>query len=198
MNEIIPKLFTASRGEEVVQNNPFQNRTAHVDFSLFLDRTVAARRHEKPAGSTTGIIPGDRGKVGGSWCHLPLPCGNTRGRQISPAPLAGVVTGPVQHESGAERRDANQKPQSSRVRCAGSFDPRADAVTQGVMVATAQTRTRSHIPAGQPRQKARLPNEAGRAREARQRGVSGPGKARQPPQWGGAKTASPYCKPKAT
>lgn len=58
------------------------------------------------AESTTGIIPGDRGKVGDSWCRPPLACGNARCRQISPAPLAGVVTGPVQHESGAERQDA--------------------------------------------------------------------------------------------
>jgi hypothetical protein len=33
---------------------------------------VAARRPEKPDASTTGIIPGDRGKVGGSWCRFPL------------------------------------------------------------------------------------------------------------------------------
>ncbi len=41
-------------------------------FSSFLDRTVAARRHENPAESATGIIPGNRGKDGGNWCRLPL------------------------------------------------------------------------------------------------------------------------------
>lgn len=46
-------------------------------FSPFLDRTVAVRRHEKPAESATGIIPGNRGKVGGNWCPLPL-CGASR------------------------------------------------------------------------------------------------------------------------
>ena len=40
----------------------------------FLDRTVAVRRHEKPAESATGIIPGNRGKAGGNWCRPPL-CG---------------------------------------------------------------------------------------------------------------------------
>jgi hypothetical protein len=35
----------------------------------FLDRTVAARRAEKPLESATGIIPGNRGKVDGSWFH---------------------------------------------------------------------------------------------------------------------------------
>ena len=40
--------------------------------SPFLDRTVAVRRHEKPAESATGIIPGNRGKVGGNWCRPPL------------------------------------------------------------------------------------------------------------------------------
>jgi hypothetical protein len=30
---------------------------------------VSARRHEKPADGAAGIIPGNRGKVGGSWFH---------------------------------------------------------------------------------------------------------------------------------
>jgi hypothetical protein len=33
---------------------------------------AAARRPEKPFESTAGIIPGDRGKDGGSWCRYPL------------------------------------------------------------------------------------------------------------------------------
>jgi len=32
----------------------------------------AARRPEKPFESTAEIIPGDRGKDGGSWCRYPL------------------------------------------------------------------------------------------------------------------------------
>jgi hypothetical protein len=41
-------------------------------LASFLDRTVAARRAEIPLESATGIIPGNRGKVGGSWFHHPL------------------------------------------------------------------------------------------------------------------------------
>jgi hypothetical protein len=56
--------------------------------------TVAARRPENPFESTTEIIPGDRGKDGGSWCRHPLTAAMRR-QAISPVPLAGVMTGPV-------------------------------------------------------------------------------------------------------
>jgi hypothetical protein len=46
-------------------------------------RTVEARRPEKPAESTTGIIPGDRGKDGGSWCRPPLQASNRRTGKIT-------------------------------------------------------------------------------------------------------------------
>jgi hypothetical protein len=42
-----------------------------------------ARRPEKPAESATGIIPGDRGKEGGSWCRPPLQTGNRRTGKIT-------------------------------------------------------------------------------------------------------------------
>jgi hypothetical protein len=64
-------------------------------FRLFLDRTVEARRHEKPPGSTTGIIPGNRGKGGGNWCRPPL--------------------------SGASRRQANITSSSGRRRSRSSY-----------------------------------------------------------------------------
>jgi hypothetical protein len=50
----------------------------------------------------------------------------------------------------------DEKPRASRVRPTGSFDLCADAVTQRVLVATAQTRAQSRFPAGPPRQKAPL------------------------------------------
>ncbi len=53
---------------------------------------------EMVAESTAGIIPGDRGKVGGNWCRLPLTAAQAGGRQISPVPLAGVVSGQAIHE----------------------------------------------------------------------------------------------------
>lgn len=63
-------------------------------FSLFLDRTVTARRHENPAESATGIIPGNRGKDGGNWCRRPHG-GASRRRHMSPVPLDGVAADPV-------------------------------------------------------------------------------------------------------
>ena len=158
-------------------------------MASFLDRTVAARRYEKPAASTTGIIPGDRGMVGGSWCCRPLQCRvSGAGRQISPAPLAGVVSGQFIHESGAERQGVirNRVQAESGPRAVSTRAP--TQLPQRVMVATVQTRTQSRFPAGQPPPKGPVrPKRAGRARATRRRGVSGPGKARQPPQWGSVK-----------
>jgi hypothetical protein len=67
-----PKMFTNGRGAEVVKNNTFRFRVRFPRSLSFLERTVAARRPEKPAESTTEIIPGDRGTAGGSWCRPPL------------------------------------------------------------------------------------------------------------------------------
>jgi hypothetical protein len=65
-----------------------------------------ARRSENSAESTTGIIPGDRGKDGGSWCRHPLLFRASGTRQAqSPVPLAGVMTG-QSHDKGAERLGA--------------------------------------------------------------------------------------------
>ena len=106
-----------------------------LNFSLFLDRTVAARRHEKPAESAIGIIPGNRGKESGNWCRTPL-CGASRtqanitsssGRRRSRSSIATKeLCGQARH----------QKPRPSRVRSRASFGPCTDAVTQRVVVAT--------------------------------------------------------------
>jgi hypothetical protein len=58
------------------------------------------------AESTAGIIPGDRGMGGDSWCRPPLPQAQANERHISPVPLAGVVSGQFTHESGTERQGA--------------------------------------------------------------------------------------------
>jgi hypothetical protein len=52
------------------------------------------------AENTAGIIPGDRGKVGDSWCRPPLHAVQAAERHLSPVPLAGVVSGQFKHESG--------------------------------------------------------------------------------------------------
>jgi hypothetical protein len=110
-----------------------------------------------------------------------------RTRQISPAPLAGVMTGPVnmnQELSGEGRLETDL----SRVRPAGSFDPRADAVTQRVSAATAQTRTQSRFSAGRPRQKARSGNGAGAQGKRGGGERAGQAKPVKPPQLGGLTT----------
>lgn len=58
------------------------------------------------AESTAGIIPGDRGMDGDSWCCHPLQAAQAVERHISPVPLAGVVSGQFTHESGTERLGA--------------------------------------------------------------------------------------------
>ena len=72
MNDFAAKLLTDLRGEKVVKNKSFKSRAEFSWSFSFLDRTVAARRVEILAESTTGISPGDRGKVGDNWCRLPL------------------------------------------------------------------------------------------------------------------------------
>ena len=79
---------------------------AFAVFPSFLDRTVEAQRPEKPVESTTEIIPGDRGTVGGSWCRFPLlSCeSDSVGRYHQ---LLWPESCPVSsHEIGAERQGA--------------------------------------------------------------------------------------------
>ena len=130
--------------------NPSLSRGTGAAFPPFLDRTAAAQRHEKPVEGTAGIIPGDRGMDRGSWCRHPLRRGQPRAAGTITSSSGRCHDRSSDMNSGAERQDPKKKPRSSRVRLAGSFDPRADAVTQRVMAATAQTRTQSHLPAGQP------------------------------------------------
>ncbi len=68
----MPKLFTDSGGEELEENKSFKLRAPVARFTSFLDRTVAALRAEMLTESAIGMIPGDRGKVGGNWCRPPL------------------------------------------------------------------------------------------------------------------------------
>jgi len=67
-----------------------------IPMELDESARIDARRSENSAESATGIIPGDRGKDGGSWCRHPLQCRESGFWQaLSPVPLAGVMTGPV-------------------------------------------------------------------------------------------------------
>ena len=147
------------------------------------------------AESTTGIIPGDRGKAGDNWCRPPLQWRKPVARHISPVPLAGVVSGQSTYELGTER------PGAIRNRARAESGPRNVSVRaptqlpQRVLVATAQTRTQSRFPAGRPRQKAQLAARAGRATESRRRGANGPRQSPLTSSNGAAcKTTSPRCK----
>ena len=71
------------------------------------------------------------------------------------------------------------------VRPAGSFDPRADAVTPEVTAATAQTRTQPGIPAGRPRQKAAPQSGRGAKRKSGGGERADLAKFANPPHWGG-------------
>ena len=151
----------------------------------FIDRTVAARRPEKPFESATGIIPGDRGKVGDSWCRPPLRRGASRcGRQISPAPLIRSRVRSVntnQELSGEQRLETAREPSHAH----RTFRPvRGRSYPRGFGCYCARPErsrvSRRDDPAKRPSSLAR----AGRAREARLRGESEPGKAHEPPRLG--------------
>ena len=174
---------------------PSQTPTPYPRSCSFLDRTVAARRPEKPAGSTTGIIPGNRGKVGGNWCRPPLRIRESgTGRHISLVPLAGVVPGQFTHESGAERRGAIR----NRARAeSGSREVSTRAPTQlprGLWLLLRRPERRRVSRWADPTKRPRLLAQARRVKEARLRGVSEPGKARQPSQLGRRENTSPHCK----
>jgi hypothetical protein len=155
VSKFAQKLFTGFAGAEVVKNNAFLFHQRSARLPSFLDRTVAVRRPEKPAVSTTGIIPGDRGKAGGCWCHPPLL--RASGRQAHITSSSDPESCPVSsHEPGAERRAAirNRTRAESGTQEVSTCGP--TQLPQRVLVATAQTRTHSRFPAGPPRQKAPL------------------------------------------
>ncbi len=123
MSEFAPKLFTAAGGGSIVRNKGFNFARRAARSISFLDRTVAARRPEKTFESAAGIIPGDRGKVGDSWCRPPLQgCASSNGRQISPAPLIRSRVRSVhtnQELSGERRSETAREPSQAH----GTFRP---------------------------------------------------------------------------
>jgi hypothetical protein len=136
----------------------------------------AARRHEKPAESATGIIPGNRGKVSGNWCRPPLH-GASHVRQISPVPLDGVAADPVlRQRSCAAKRELR-----NRVRAESGPGPVSGLalmqLPRGFRLLlynqdAAQCSGGSTPPKGPAR-------KAGRGRDRAQRGAGESGKARK-------------------
>jgi hypothetical protein len=165
-------------------------------LSLFLDRTVEARRHEKPGASTTGIIPGNRGKAGGNWCRQPL-SGASR-RQANITSSSGRRRSRSSYcDKGAVRRDATRnRAESSQVR--GQFRaPPPMQLPRGLWLLlydqdAAQCSGGSTPPKG--------PARKGGARKGH--GAAGSGRVWQSSQnlliGAARKTASPNCKSKAT
>jgi hypothetical protein len=165
-------------------------------FSLFLDRTVAARWPEKPAESATGIIPGNRGKESGNWCRPPLD-GASRPRHISPVPLDGVAAVPVMRQrSCAVRRDFRNRVQPSQVQ--GQF--RALSPMQLPRGLWLLLYNQDAAKCSRWVHPTKRPGPQGGARKGR--GAAGSGRVWQSSQnlliGAARKTASPNCKSKAT
>jgi hypothetical protein len=115
---------------------------------MFLDRTVAVRRHEKPDAIATGMIPGNRGMGRDSWCRVSLPKRTdetARGQAYITSSSGRSRVRPV-HESGTVRQSAirNRAEPSQAHRTFRLVRRRS---YPEVMVATAKTRTRSCCPA---------------------------------------------------
>jgi len=111
---------------------------------------LIGKNSENPAESTTGIIPGDRGKEGGSWCRPPLPMGNHRvGKITSSSGQCHDCSSDMNQELSGQARIRNRVQAESGRREVSTRRP--DAVTQRVTAATAQTRTQTRIPAGKPK-----------------------------------------------
>jgi hypothetical protein len=161
-----------------VRNKSFKSRNRPALSTPFLDRTVAARRSEMVAGSTAGIIPGDRGKVGGNWCRPPLRVNNAIEAYITSSSGRSRVRS-AHTRSGTERQGAIRNRARAESGPRGVSTRAPTQLPQRVSVATAQTRTQSRVPAGRPRQKARFAARTGRARESQLREGSGPGKVRE-------------------
>lgn len=159
------------RGEEVVRNKPVTPVRERRTLSSFLDRTVAARRHEKPAEGAAGIIPGNRGKEDRNWCGLPL-----RGASRAQAYVTSSSGRCRSRSSNANMelcgQARTQKPRPSRVRARASFGPCLHAVTQRVTAATARPGRSDLFGRGRTLHKARLAQLAGRARDRSMRGAA--------------------------
>ena len=162
--------------------------------AVFLDRTVVVRRAEMPDESATGILPGDRGMVGGNWCRQPLQAARAVGRHMSPVPLAGVVSGQFTHESGTEPPAAIRN-RGERSQARGKFRPaRRRSYPRGYGCYCADQNAAEH-PGGTTPPEGRTPTRAWREKEVQRRGESGPGKVREVSSLGRfRKTGSPRCK----
>lgn len=162
-------------------------RAAHALPRSLIEQS-SARRAEMPDESTTGMIPGDRGMVGGNWCRLPLRRREPVGRHISPVPLAGVVSGQSTHEIGTVPPSVIRN-RAEWSQAHGTFRPvRRRSYPQRLRLLlrrpARQCATRRDDPAKRPRS----PHEQGAQGKHAGGESTGLGKAREPPHGGGVKT----------
>ena len=171
-----------------MENKGFIFLTSGPRSITFLDRTVAARRPEISRREHGWDNPGRPGK---GWRQLVPPSPPCRvsgvGRQISPAPLAGVVSGQAtrnQELSGEARLETAHEPSQAHRK----FRPvRRRSYPEGFGCYCADQN--AVAPSGgptPPKGPVRLRN--GRARAARRRGASEPGKVRQTSSMGRRET----------
>ena len=152
-------------------------------LSLFLDRTVEARRHEKPGASTTGIIPGNRGKAGGNWCHQPL-SGASR-RQTNITSSSGRRRSRSSYATKELCDETRLETAPSRVRSGASFGLRHRCSYPEGCGCYCITRTQHSVRVGPPHRKAR-PARRGAKRTRCSGERASLAKLAKPPNWGGA------------
>ncbi len=149
VSQIIPKLFTGSSVKKLCSTKPSHLHRGGHGLSRSLIEQSQRGSLKRFAESTAGIIPGDRGKVGGSWCHPPLrirvsglAAGKSHQFLWSESCPAGF------HESGAERLGAIR----NRVRAESGPQEVSTCVptyvTQRVMVATTNDQNAVTFPGG--------------------------------------------------
>jgi len=152
-------------------------------LSLFLDRTVEARRHEKPGASTTGIIPGNRGKAGSNWCCQPLSDASRRQANITSS--SGRRRSRSSYATKELCDETRLETAPSRVRSGASFGLRHRCSYPEGCGCYCMTRTQRSVPVGPPHRKAR---PARRGAKGTRRGGERASLAKlaKPPNWGGA------------
>ena len=139
------------------------------------------------AESTAGIIPGDRGMEGDSWCCPPLQATQVVARHISPVPLAGVVSGQFTHESGTERRGVIRN-RAEPSQAHGEFRPvRRRSYPRGFWLLLRRPERSRGTRRANPAKRSRSPHERG-AQGNRDGGERADlAKSVKPPRRGGAK-----------
>jgi len=151
------------------------------------------------AESTAGIIPGDRGMDGDSWCCPPLQVAQAAERHISPVPLAGVVSGQFTHESGTEPRGAIRN-RAKRSQAHGAFRPvRRRSYPRGFWLLLRRPERSRGFRRDDPAKRPSSQHEQG-AQGKRDGGERADlGKVREPPQMGRReKPRHPAARAKAT